>query len=359
MVILAWALCVGCMQQTKANVVERVCGPVLTFADGKQPSRILHVDTGGSDETGDGSMLKPFRSIAAAARAAKPGTAVYIHAGTYRGGLAFAALRGSASAPIWLMGAPGETRPIIRGGGEGLHLVRPRYVVVSDLEIRDIEDNGINVDDGDAVADAEAARFLVFRNIDVHDVGQTPHGVADCLKMAGVNDVVIARSRFGRCGSGPSTGAVGVGGVGVQRAVVRFNTFEANGYGGVQFKGGSSNVEISSNVFVDAGDRDVQMGGSTGVPSFRPPLRSSDMNYEAAHIQVVANLFVGGEAAVAFTGCIGLPVRQQYRGRSKEVGDPDSSRNGDQPDIQLRAIVTRPRRWEHFFLPTIRSQHRC
>src|SRR3954463_4231338 len=146
-VTLPLALCVGCMQQTKANVIERRCGPVQTFADGKRPSDILHVDTGGNDDIGDGSLLKPFQSIAAAVRAAKPGTAVYIHAGTYRGGLSFGALRGSESAPIWLMGAPGEPRPVIRGGGQGLHLIRPRYVVVSDLEIRDIEDNGINVDD--------------------------------------------------------------------------------------------------------------------------------------------------------------------------------------------------------------------
>jgi hypothetical protein len=77
-----------------------------------------------------------------------------------------------------------------------------------------------------------------------------------------------------------------------------------NGYGAVQFKGGSDQVDIVGNLIRDAGWRGVNMGGSTGAVFFRPPLTSSRPNYEAARIRTQANVFVGGEAAVAFTGCV-------------------------------------------------------
>jgi len=47
------------------------------------------------------------------------------------------------------------------------------------------------------------------------------------------------------------------------------------------------------------------MGGSTGAAFFRPPLTASRPGYEAARVRVQANAFVGGEAAAAFTGCVG------------------------------------------------------
>jgi len=280
------------------------CGAIATFADEKTPSQIRHVSISGSDSSGDGSRARPFGTIAKAAQQISPGTAIHVHAGTYRGGIFLASIQGTEAQPIWIMGAPGETRPVMRGGGEGLHLTRPRYVVLQHLEVAETADNGINVDDGGDVANSEAARFLLFRDLDIHDSGIRPSGVADCLKLAGVNDVFILNSSFVRCGNGPASGAVGVGGVGVHRAKVSFNRFFSNGYGGVQFKGGSDDVEITSNLFHDTGWRGVNMGGSTGEAFFRPPLSPSASNYEAARIHASANIFEGGEAAASFTGCL-------------------------------------------------------
>jgi len=286
------------------TAIGRSCGPVAGFADGRVPSRIVHVSVTGSDQTGVGSAARPFRTIARAAPEIRAGTAVYVHAGLYEARTFLIDLRGTATAPIWITGAAGEPRPIIRGGTEGLHLVRPRYVIVQDLEIADTGDNGINVDDGDEVRNPDAARFVLFRNLDIHDTGRHPSGVANCLKLAGVNDVIVEHSRFAHCGTRPESGALGVDGVGVHHAQVSFNRFEANGYGGIQFKGGSADIEISSNAFVDAGWRGVNMGGSTGDAFFRPPPSLSEANAEASRIRVVANAFVGGEAAAAFTGCV-------------------------------------------------------
>ena len=281
------------------------CAAVSTFADSRAPDRFRHVAIEGNDSAGDGSASKPFKTLSRAVQDLSPGTAIYLHAGMYAGGLYFADIRGTAGSPIWIAGAPGESRPIIQGGGDGLHFVRPRYLVIQNLEIRDAAGNGINIDDGDEVGNAEAARFVVLRGLTIRDTGVRPSGVADCLKLAGVNDVVVFHSTFGRCGSGPGSGAVGVNGVGVHRVTIAFNQFAANGYGAVQVKGGSDDIDIVSNFVRDAGWRGVNMGGRTDPAAFRPPLTASRPNYEAARVRTRANVFVGGEAAAAFTGCVG------------------------------------------------------
>ena len=143
-----------------------------------------------------------------------------------------------------------------------------------------------------------------MQRLAIDDTGRNPAGIADCLKLAGVSDVAVLHSTFGRCGDGPGSGAVGVGGVGVHKATIAWNKFSGNGYGAAQFKGGSDEIDVVGNVVRDAGWRGVNMGGSTGPEFFRPPLTSARPNYEAARIRVRANLFVGGEAAAAFTGCV-------------------------------------------------------
>ena len=303
--IWATALTISaCDESPVQPLVDNSCGDVVTFESGKTPSRIQHVSVGGNDVTGDGTMARPFRTMARAARDVSPGTAIYLHGGPHAGGMFLDGVRGTAEQPIWIMGAPDEPRPVIQGGGDGLHLVKPRYVVVQNLEIRQTAANGINVDDGDEVADSDAARFLVFRDLDIHDTGQQPAGIADCLKLAGVYDFFVFRSVFSHCGLNPISGAVGVGGVGVHRGLVASNRFTANGYGGAQFKGGSDDIRVTGNFFQETGWRAVNMGGRTGEQFFRPPLSPVAMNYEAARVSVQANIFVGSETAAAFTGCV-------------------------------------------------------
>ena len=280
------------------------CSAVATFADGKAPTQIRHVSTKGSDTGGNGSATRPFGTVARAAQSISPGTAIYVHAGTYPGGTYLAALRGTADRPIWIMAVPGEARPVIEGGNQGVYLTRPRYVILQNLEIRGTADNGINVDDGEEFTNPDAARFVLFRDLDIHDTGKRPSGVANCLKMAGLNDFIVEGSSFARCGNGPGSGALGVDGVGVHNGRLSFNRFLSNGFGGIQFKGGSRDIEIRSNLFHNTGWRGVNMGGSTGEAFFRPPLTASSPNYEAGRIQVIANIFNGSEAAASFAGCV-------------------------------------------------------
>lgn len=277
------------------------CAAIPTFEDGKSPSQELHVAVDGDDAAGDGSAANPFATIERAAREAAPGTAIRVHAGTYGGDNYVEGLAGTEAAPIWIGGAPGEERPVLEGGAQALHLVRARWVVVHDLEVREQSANGINADDGGDRDDAMAARGLIFRNLSIHDVGSG--GNQDCLKLSGINAYFVLDSEFARCGGGGSGSAIDH--VGCHDGLIARNEFrELSGGNAVQNKGGSRNVEIRWNRMVSAGQRAVNLGGSTGFEFFRPPLSASEDNAEARDIRVIANVIEGGVAALAFVGCV-------------------------------------------------------
>jgi hypothetical protein len=262
------------------------------------PAREVHVAMNGTPG-GDGSAGNPVNTVERGIQLATAGTAVRIHPGTYGGGAFVNGLQGSATAPIWIGGAPGEARPVIEGGADAMHLVRPRYVVLHDLEVRNQTANGINVDDGSQYANADAARYVVFRNLFIHDIGSG--GNQDCLKLSGLNDYFVLDSRFERCGGGGSGSAVDH--VGCHRGVLARNVLADLQGNGFQCKGGSDDIEIRQNRITSGGERAVNMGGSTGFEFFRPPLAATG-NFEARNIRVIANVFVGATVPFAFVGCV-------------------------------------------------------
>ncbi len=276
------------------------CPTIATFADGRATSRELHVAVGGSNSNGDGSPAAPYATIAFAAARATPGTAVVVHSGTYAGGGFVNDLRGAADAPIWIGGAAGEARPLISGGSEGLHFVRGRYLVIHDLEVAGAANNGINFDDGGDYDDPQAANFVVFRNLSIHDIGGS--GNQDGLKLSGLRDFVVVDCEIARCGGANSGSAIDM--VGCHRGVIarcHLHDLSANA---VQCKGGSSDVLIRNCRMIECGQRGVNIGGSTGFEFFRPPLTAAEPNAEARRITVASNLIIGSQASVAFVGCV-------------------------------------------------------
>jgi hypothetical protein len=271
---------------------------VTTFENGLQPAAVLHVATGGNDSTGNGSAGNPFASIERAAQVATPGTAIRVHAGTYAGGQYLEGLAGTPAAPIWIGGAPGEARPVLEGGAEAIHFTRVRYLVVHDLEVRNTTANGINMDDGGDVNDPDATRHVVFRNLYIHHIGTG--GNNDCLKLSGVNDYFVLDSEIGFC----STGGSGIDHVGCRGGLIAGNYFHDTG-NAIQAKGGSEDIEIRENRFVNGGGRTLNIGGSTGFAFFRPPLSTTQPNFEARDIRVVANVIEGDtQAPIAFVGAV-------------------------------------------------------
>lgn len=277
------------------------CGATPNFEDGAAPLGELHVATDGADGPGCGAAGSPCATLGAAASQATPGTAIRIHEGTYTGGDFIVDLVGQADAPIWIGGAPGEAPPVFEGGSVAFQLSRVRYLVIHDLEVSGSTANGINVDDDGELDDPEVTRHLVFRDLHVHDIGTG--GNNDCLKLSGVDDFWVLDSTFSRCGGGLAGSGIDM--VGCHHGLIARNVFHDMPDSGnaVQAKGGSEDVEIRANRFDDAGNRTINMGGSTGFEFFRPPLAAGE-NFEARDIRVVANLMRGSMAPIAFVGCV-------------------------------------------------------
>lgn len=255
----------------------------------------------GNDSTGTGTFLNPFATIGRAASGADPGSAIRVHAGNYDGDQFIEDLTGTAEQPIWIGGAPGEARPILDGNGErGLHISGLSYVVIHDLEVRFMTDNGINIDDRGEFDNPLAAHHVLFQNVYIHGIGGD--GNQDCLKLSGVRHFTVLESDFQLCG-GDGAGS-GVDLVGAHQGLIAGSTFRDFDGSGVQAKGGSTDVEIRWNRLQNAGDRAVNLGGSTDLALFRPSLSTSAPNAEARDIRVLANVIEGSDAPLAFAGCV-------------------------------------------------------
>jgi hypothetical protein len=181
-----------------------------------------------------------------------------------------------------------------------MQLSRVAYLVVHDLEIRNMQNNGINCDDGGDYNNPTAAHHVLFQNLYIHDIGTG--GNQDCLKLSGLNEFFVLDNEMTTCGGSGSGSAVDH--VGCHNGLLARNYIHDLTGTGIQCKGGSENLEIRWNRFVEAGPRPVNMGGSTGFTFFRPPLSMSTPNAEARNIRVIANILEGGDCAAAFVGCV-------------------------------------------------------
>jgi len=280
------------------------CGLIHTWADGRPVLRELFVAPTGNNTTGTGTRIAPFRTIARAFQGVRPGDAIRLLPGVHAAGNSLSGVFGTSNAPIWLGGVPGEERPEIRGGTTALLLSRVRYLVVENLVVAGASANGINCDDGGDYANSEATHHLLFRNLEIRDIGTG--GNQDGLKLSGVNTYQVLDCTFARMSAGGS----GIDHVGCHQGLIARCTFTDMGSNAVQCKGGSEDIEIRANRFFQGGGRAINLGGSTGFQFFRPPLSPTEPNVEARNIRVFANLFQGAEAAVAFVGAVECDVAQ-------------------------------------------------
>lgn len=236
----------------------------------------------------------------AALREAKPGTAILLEPGTYRGGILQRSLRGTEAEPIVIRSADPDRPATIEGGPSGLHLSSPEHVTLQDLVFTGQASNGLNIDDGGS-AD-RPAKHVTLKNLRVHDVG--PEGNRDGIKLSGLVDFRIEGctvERWGKSGSGIDM-------VGCSRGVVercRLSHPGAMQANGVQTKGGSREIAIRRCDFLHAGGRAINVGGSTGLAYFRP----EPQGFEAKEIVVEDCSFVGSLTPIAFVGVDGAIVR--------------------------------------------------
>jgi len=240
-----------------------------------------------------------------AVAAAKPGTRILLASGKYSGGFHFTGLRGTPEQPVVIGPADPSNPPVFEDGASGLQLSDAEHVRIEGLVIRKMSGNGLNIDDGGSFD--TPAKGIVLRRLRISDIGPARNN--DAIKLSGVVDFRIEDCVLERWGTG---GGSGIDLVGCHRGLIVSNVFrhtDTTGSTGVQCKGGTTAVTIQHNRFESAGGRGVNIGGSTGLQFFRPPLKPGGPHAEAKDIRVEANTFIGGGAPVAFVGVDGATVR--------------------------------------------------
>lgn len=247
-------------------------------------SATLHVGAG-----------QTYATLSAAVNAVAPGDTILIHSGSYAGGLFFANLQGNASQWITIKNAPGAN-VVFEGGTNAIQLSDPAYLRVQGLTFQHQTGNGVNVDDGGSYN--TPARHVVFENCTFRDMAVS--GNNDLLKLSGLDHFEIRNCTFRNGAAGGS----GIDMVGCHQGLIANNNFENLGSNSIQCKGGSADVRMEGNFFRNGGQRTLNLGGSTGLAFFRP----DTAHYEAANLQVYANVFIGSTAPIAYVGSVNVLV---------------------------------------------------
>ena len=272
---------------------------VVTFETGKTPTETIYIATDGNDLSGKGTIDSPYKTFKKALTLANPGTSILAKPGTYAPPssvhLYIEDLRGTADAPIWIGGIPGEERPVLSGGKEGIKMSRGAYVIFHDLEITGVTENGVNVDGGEDHNSYTGGEYFIFRNMYVHDIGSG--GNDDNFKFSGINHYYVYDCEASFGGSPHSSG---IDQVGCHYALIFGNYFHNLEGNAVTFKGGSFDADITQNLMFNAGARAVIMGGTSDLNAWRPSVSTTEPNYEAMEVRTYSNLIIGAEAGFAF-----------------------------------------------------------
>jgi hypothetical protein len=223
------------------------------------------------------------------------GDTVLIHAGSYTGTFFITGLNGSAASPILIKAAPGET-VTFSGGTESFHFSDIAYVILEDLIIQGQTGNGMNIDDAGSFG--TPSHHLIIRNCIFRNINAS--GNNDLLKLSGVDDFEVRDCDF----INGSAGGSGIDMVGCHRGLFQGLQFDQMGSNCIQIKGGSSDLTIRRNLFLNGGARALNIGGSTDLEFFRP----QNATFEAARAEVYANVFEGAQTPFAFVGAVDCEV---------------------------------------------------
>lgn len=183
-------------------------------------------------------------------------------------------------------------RPVFEGGNQAWHFTRTPGLKLRNIIVKGQKGNGINIDDGGKMDDP--VENVLIEGLLVEDIG--PKGNFDGIKCSGLAGLVIRNCEISGWG-GQAIDLVGCRDVLITGCKITGKPgFSQNT--GPQFKGGCEDITIEKCVLLNAGERPIQAGGSTGKDFFRPP----GAKYEARRIFIRDNVIEGGVCATAFTG---------------------------------------------------------
>lgn len=240
----------------------------------------------------------------------KPGDEIILMPGPHRPAF-FQDLHGTPEQPITIRGFSEEHPGLITAQSFGLQFSRPRHVILQDLIISGARGNGINLDDQDgqqSIGEPWTADVMI-RRVKVLRTG--PSGNTDGIKLSGLRNV-----RLFEC-TVEGWGGSAVDLVGCQDVTIESSTFrglrEHAQSSGIQIKGGSTRVRVTQCRLENAGLRAINLGGSTDLKYFRPPVAESakvDSQFEATNVVIERCVIIGSDCAIAFVNSRGASIRQ-------------------------------------------------
>lgn len=240
-----------------------------------------------------------FLNLSEAAPFALPGDTLLLESHVFSNGTQFIEnMNGAEGQYITILGSEGT---VFRGGTEAIHLINCNYVIIENITVEQQTGNGINIDDG---ADySTPTHHIIIRNCLFQDMAA--NGNNDLLKLSGLDDFIIEGCSFLNGASGGS----GLDMVGCHLGLIRYCVFDNAGVSGIQAKGGTDRIKIFANTFMNISQRGINIGGSTGLQFFRPPLPDPIVDaYESSLISVCSNVFYRNWASVAFVGTVNSEV---------------------------------------------------
>lgn len=233
-----------------------------------------------------------YKSLSSASQIASPGDTILIK-GTLTKGDKISNLKGTPNNWIYIIGVDNAT---YSGGNTALQLSDCEYLYILNMTIEGQKLNGMNIDDAGTYD--SPTHHIKIDNCTFRDMTGT--GNNDLLKLSGFEDFEITNCTF----LNGSPGGSGIDMVGCHNGLIANNYFEDMGSNCIQAKGGTRDIHITRNMFINGGNRAINIGGSTGLAYFRP----QDAKTESQDMSVYANIFVGGECAVAFVGTVNSQV---------------------------------------------------
>ncbi|MBC7817451.1 MAG: right-handed parallel beta-helix repeat-containing protein [Planctomycetaceae bacterium] len=235
-------------------------------------------------------VVRDAASLKAALSQVTDGTTLRIAAGEYPGGQAIKDVTN-----LTIEAADPDKPPHFRGGSYAWHFSGCSGLKLRHLRVSGQSHNGLNLDDGGR-AD-RPMKDVTLEHLDIRDIG--PKGNFDGLKCSGLEDLTIHNCTV------EGWGGQAMDLVGCHRVVISECQFTGkpkhSQVSGVQCKGGSEDVTIQKCQFVNAGQRPINAGGSTGLAYFRP----AGAKYEARRIIIRKNEISESLCACAFTGVDG------------------------------------------------------
>ena len=228
--------------------------------------------------------------LRAALQGLKPATTLKIAPGDYDGGHSVQGVE-----RLTVEALDPKNPPHFKGGSVAWQFSRCDGLTLRHVRVSGQQDNGINLDDSGQLD--RPVKGITIERVEISDIG--PRGNHDGIKGSGLTGLTIRDCTIA------GWGGQGIDLVGCHQSLITGCRFIGKpGFtatAGVQLKGGTSGVIVEKCTFTNAGERPLNVGGSTGMAYFRP----QGAKHEAARIIVRENVIEGGLCAAAFVGVDG------------------------------------------------------